>query len=101
MLETNPEYKYFTKGLYAKIFGGLSFCFIYALYYGGGDTTNYFNDGACMMRLLFHDPSGFYTVMRDGLTPQNYFIFNDITGYPVYGKDDQATFYVVRIAIPW
>jgi hypothetical protein len=97
MIKTNPEYKYYTKGLYVKLLGGLSLCLIYSLYYGGGDTVNYFSDGVCMMRLLFEDPTGFFVVMRDGLDISNYFYFNEDTGYPIYFRDAQ-TFFVVRIA---
>ena len=98
MVEKYPEYKYYTKGLYVKILGGIALCLIYALYYGGGDTINYFNDSQCMMRLMFSDPAGFFIIMRDGLNVSNYFYFNDSTGFPIYWRDDKATFYVVRVA---
>lgn len=100
MIESHPEYKYYTKGLYVKLIGGISLCLIYSLYYGGGDTVTYFSDGVCMFRLLFSNPAGFITVMRDGLNINNYFYFNDFTGFPVYYRD-YATFYVVRIATPF
>ena len=100
MVEKHPEYKYYTKGLYVKLLGGISLCLIYTLYYGGGDTITYFMDGACMMRLLFENPSGFFSVMTEGLSINNYFYFNDNTGFPVYFRDT-PTFYVVRIATPF
>jgi len=34
-VEKMPEFEYFSWGLYCKIVGGLSLCFIYAIYYGG------------------------------------------------------------------
>ena len=101
LLETRPEYKYFTKGLYVKIFGGVFFVIIYTLYYGGGDTVNYFHDSVCMMRLLFKDASGFYDVMTSGMDFSKLHYFNDQTGYPIYAKDDQPTFFVVRVATPF
>jgi hypothetical protein len=100
LLEEHSEYKYFTKGLYFKLIGGISFVMAYTLYYGGGDTVNYFHDASCMMRLLFQDPVGFYAIMKDGLSPSTLFYFNQETGYPIYFRDDKATFYVVRIAAP-
>ncbi len=100
MIDAHPEYKYYTKGLYLKLFGGVSVCLIYTLYYGGGDTIIYFNDGACMMRLLFSNPSGFYAVMSEGLSISNYFYFNELTGFPVYYRDS-ATFWVVRVVTPF
>jgi hypothetical protein len=100
-IETNPEYAYFTKGLYAKILGGLSLCFVYTLYYGGGDTVNYFNDATAVMRLLFYNPYGFFDIMTNGLTWNNFYHFNENTGYPIYWRDDQATFWVVRVTAPF
>ena len=100
MLEAHPEYLYYTKGLYVKLVGGISLCLIYTLYYGGGDTITYFSDGVCMMRLLIVNPAGFLAVMKDGLSINNYFYFNDFTGFPVYFRDAH-TFYVVRIATPF
>ena len=50
-IETNPSYKYYIYGLMAKIFGGVSVCLIYALYYGFGDTVNYYNDCVVLLNL--------------------------------------------------
>jgi hypothetical protein len=96
-IKFNSEYKYYTKGLYVKLIGGLSLCLIYTVYYGGGDTVNYFRDAVCMARLLVTDPTGFIVVMTEGLSIENYFYFNEGTGYPIYFRDAQ-TFFVVRIA---
>lgn len=38
--------------------------------------------------------------MTEGLSINNYFYFNDNTGFPVYFRDT-PTFYVVRIATPF
>jgi hypothetical protein len=100
MIATHPEYKYYTKGLYVKIVGGISLCLIYALYYGGGDTVNYYNDSVCMMKLIVYNPSAFLHIMSEGLSMQSFYYFNDDTGYPIYWRDDKATFYVVRLATP-
>ncbi|MFM2190713.1 MAG: hypothetical protein RL491_1099 [Bacteroidota bacterium] len=97
-VEKMPEYEYFSWGLYCKILGGLSLCFIYAIYYGGGDTLNYFRDGSIVAKLLFSDPSGFFTIMREGNTPETRYVFNAETGYPIYR--DAPTFFVVRVAAP-
>ena len=34
--------QYFISGLTAKLIGVTAFCLIYGLYYGGGDTVNYY-----------------------------------------------------------
>ncbi len=100
MIENHSEYKYYTKGLYVKLLGGISVCIIYILYYSGGDTTTYFSDGNCMMRLLFSNPAGFFSVLINGPDITNYFYFNDLTGFPEYFRDP-PTFYVVRVAMPF
>jgi len=41
-LKAGPYYKYYLQGLWAKMLGGLAVCLIYAYYYKGGDTLNYF-----------------------------------------------------------
>lgn len=97
-LADHPEYIYFTKGMYAKLFGGISFLMIYTMYYGAGDTTNYFFDASCMVRLMIMDFPAFWKIMREGLNVSNYFLFNDVTGWPIYWRGDIGTFWVVRIA---
>ncbi len=92
----HPEYRYYLKGLSVKIFGGLALGFIYALYYGGGDATQYYHDAVCMVKLQFNNPTAFFTVMTDGLNPDNLMYFNNDTGYPTYFRDSY-TFFVVRV----
>jgi hypothetical protein len=101
LIETRPEYKYFTKGLYVKLFGGIFFVIIYTLYYGGGDTVNYFSDSTVMMRLLFSNPYAFFDVMANSMDYSKVHYFNEDTGYLVYVKDDPQTFFVVRMATPF
>lgn len=101
LLETRPEYLYFTKGLYVKLFGGIFFVIIYTLYYGGGDTVNYFHDSVCMMRLMFKDFAAFYDIMTTGMNYSKIHYFNDQTGYLIYAKDDAPTFFVVKVTLPF
>ena len=97
-IELAPEFEYYSKGLYVKIIGGLSVCFIYTLYYGGGDTTNYFHDSLVVSKLLLTNPAGFFKIIFSGLTPENMFFFTNETGTPMYW--DKPTFFVVRISAP-
>ncbi|HTB52876.1 MAG TPA: hypothetical protein VK718_08885 [Ferruginibacter sp.] len=53
---TGADKKLFTTGLKIKMAGATFITLIYNLYYSGGDTTGYFNDGQLLDRLLFHDP---------------------------------------------
>ena len=48
--------KLFINGLKIKMLGSIFITLIYNLYYSGGDTTAYFNDGRLLDKLLFHDP---------------------------------------------
>jgi len=91
-----PEYKYFLPGLSVKIFGALSLLFIYGVYYGGGDTMNYFFDSTVMCKLLLKNPAGFFEVLVHGSSNRNYLYFDQETGWPHYFFD-KPTFMVVRI----
>ena len=44
-IASNPLYKYYVRGLFAKFAGGFIACMIYLFYYGGGDTIGYFVSG--------------------------------------------------------
>ena len=74
-MDLQPEYRYYIRGLSAKIFGGIAVSLIYSLYYNGGDTTTYYTDAVCLVKLQFKNPAGFFAVMRDGLYRGNYFYF--------------------------
>ncbi len=88
-IEENPSYKYFLLGLFAKIFGGISVCLIYALYYGGGDTLNYYSDTATIVNLFLKSPADVFNFLT-GPSPELWYHFDDSTGYPVYFSDTHA-----------
>ncbi|MBD0400822.1 hypothetical protein [Flammeovirga sp. EKP202] len=61
--------KYFWLGLNAKIIGCIFFCLIYHFYYGGGDTTAYFNQGGIIVDAFLDSPTiAFETILYDGST---------------------------------
>ncbi len=95
-IETNPEFLFYLPGLTAKVFGGLAFALIYALYYRGGDPLNYYHDSICWNKLLFENPKAFVKIFKEGVTAFNTYLFTPETGYPNYWRDE-ATNYVVRI----
>lgn len=97
-----PEYKYFTWGLQAKLFGAFAFCMIYTMYYAGGDTISYFTGANALVNLLFENPGKAYSIIiNNDLTPENYSAFNIDTGYPPwYMWKDSNTFSVVRYTVP-
>ena len=50
-------FKYFFSAYFLRIAGGIAFACVYAFYYGGGDTLNYFHDSTIISNALEHDPS--------------------------------------------
>ena len=98
-IRTNPEYKYFTRGLMVRVFGAIALGLIYFFYYSGGDTTNYFQTSSAYAKLIFTDLNDFWTGWFGGYKG-NYFSFNDFTGYPIYSARDSHSFFVVRLLIP-
>lgn len=94
-----PEYKYFVNGLILRIVGAISLGLVYFFYYGGGDTINYHQSANAYAKLIFVDTDAFFNGWFGGETNQ-YFSFNEFTGYPVYRKTDHHSFFVVRLLIP-
>lgn len=94
-----PEYKYFVNGLILRIIGAISLGLIYFFYYEGGDTINYHQTANAYAKLIFVDTDAFFNGWFGGETNQ-YFSFNEFTGYPVYRKTDHHSFFVVRLLIP-
>lgn len=99
-IETNPAYAYYTRAIMFKVFGGLSLAVIYAFYYGGGDTVNYWNDAAGLSRLLFRDPACYFDIMFGDMSRENYFCFDSTTGRPLYYLRDPQSYTVARLVSP-
>ena len=99
-IQKNPYYKYFTKGLIIKIIGGILFCLTYALYYGGGDTVNYYKGVNSMMAVLINNPLKYIELLfaeDDFDYVRKFFIeVNDFP--PGYMLKDYRTFTVIKIS---
>src|ERR1700752_2795002 len=96
----HPEYKYFTYGLMAKITGAIGLGLIYCFYYGGGDTTNYFESARAYVNLFFKNKDDFFLGWFGNPVGTDYYFFDENTGYPVYNHRDSNSFFVVRLLIP-
>lgn len=96
-VEKKPEYKYYTTGLLLKILGGLTFASIYLFYYGGGDTTLYFQSAESLLNLATTDFSKYFSIMLGHLTPENASLFGPEIGYNYYYRDFQS-YSVVRFS---
>ncbi len=94
----HSEYRYFLNGLIVKIFGGICVALIYTIYYPGGDTTQYYFDALALQKLIFVDFKSFWYILTTKADINNFYFFNDETGYPAYCRDPKAWF-VVKISL--
>ena len=95
-----PEYKYFTKGLIAKLLGVTAFCLVYVFYYEGGDTLNYFSGTKAIVGVLAQDlDKGIAVIFNTNSYLNSWYSFNDETGFPpMYMWKDSLTFSVSRLS---
>jgi len=67
----DPEIKkYFFPALLAKMFGSVMVGLVYAFYYKGGDTSNYFYDSSVFFQTFIESPSAFFKIL---FNTNNYF----------------------------
>jgi hypothetical protein len=95
-----PEYKYFVKGVFFKFFGVIAFSLLYLLYYGGGDTVNYFKGTKAIASLIFNEPKfGFQAMFNFGVGSRWFQIYKYAsTSPPFYMWRDPNTFSVCRFS---
>lgn len=96
--KTEPIYKYYKWGIFAKMLGALGLVIVYTQYYtSGGDTVNYQMSSVALSKLAFKDFSTFWELFKGNLTVENIMSFDENTGYMSYGCDrDPNTFAVAR-----
>lgn len=100
-IRTMPEYQFYRKALFIKIFGALIFGAIYIFYYGGGDTTNYFESSMAYCNVALKDFGSFIQLVFGENTNDmvaNY--FDASTGYPIYRLTDQAAIFTTTLYVP-
>lgn len=102
-IKKNPEYKYYTTAVSAKLIGAVAFCLVYIFVYKGGDTILYFESSRAFSRLLMEKPDDFFKIIFEPASIENYYLFDGkTTGYPhIHFYLDPKTFLVVRILIPF
>ena len=96
---SQPAYQYHTTGLLIKLGGAAAFCLIYALYYKGGDTVNYYQGVYAMWSVFLDSPITYFQVLfsQDVSFCWSAFISVD-TVPPVYMLKDTRTFNVIKIS---
>ena len=95
----NKLYKWYRKGLLAKVGGAIAVCLIYQLYYVGGDTVNYYTTSKAISNLAFKDVSMFFDILFGSNSKENHSFFDDSTGFPIYWADKTALF-VSKLFVP-
>jgi len=93
-IDERPEYSIYLKALTAKISGGIALCLVYTIYYGGGDTTQYFTDSLIVNKLLFKNPVAGVDIIFKGLSRDKLYYFDAEIGYPAYWRDPSTSFVV-------
>jgi hypothetical protein len=97
----NPVYKFYQRGLYIKILGGIFFALIYYYYYKGGDTFSYFESAMVMKNTMFESFSAWFKNEFGQANDANFSLFTNHTGYPLpYMYNDTQTFAVIRLINP-
>jgi hypothetical protein len=95
---TIPAYKNFRIGLMLKISGAILFCLIYVLFYGGGDTTNYFKGVEAMHAVAQRNFFDYLELLflEDGAEARTMF-YKARNWPPNYMLRDSRTFTVFKI----
>ena len=74
---------YYLWNVVYKLFFSLVFALIYILYYGGGDTTAYWDGANCLNNLLINNPGMLVSeLFSEPSLKMMYAHFDDNTGYP-------------------
>lgn len=92
----NPEFRYYRRGLLAKVYGGLAFALVYIFYYGGGDTTAYWIDAGRLARLVFTEPLCFSRILFGDLDTKWFYCFDLSHGAPLHYLRDPQAYAVTR-----
>lgn len=75
--------KYYIRNVLFKFAFALAFSMVYLLYYGGGDTTAYWDGAITLNKLFFNSPAQYFEhLMSEPTTALKSLHFNVDTGYP-------------------
>jgi len=100
-VRTNPSYKFFARGILAKMIGGAVFCFVYVYYYNGGDTIAYFESARSYSKLFLLRPYDFTKAYFESASYETYNLFDNSTGFPQgYIFFEGRTLFVVKMIVP-
>jgi hypothetical protein len=98
-IASKPYYKVYKKGLFIKMLGGVSFCLIYALYYKGGDTVNYYQGVHAMFEVFKNNPFKYFELFFHENDAFSRNAFYEVKSYvPNYMFKDPRTYTVIKIS---
>jgi hypothetical protein len=82
-IESKPIYKYYFKGLVAKMLGAILFAVLFGVFYGGGDSIAYWYGAEALKNLFYSDPSLYFNEIFNPPRHENFFNhFNERIGWP-------------------
>ena len=92
-------YKNYSRGLIVKLFGGIIFCLIYAFYYKGGDTVNYYRGVNAMIAVFKESPITYLKLLLEDNTAFARNAYYEVSTYPpTYMLNDLRTYTVIKIS---
>jgi len=101
-IRSQPEYRYFLYGLWAKVIGGIAFGLIYIFYYQGGDTIGYFASAYAYCELFWYNTADFFTAYFGPVSQETLSVFSHKTGEPLgYMYFNDQTRLVIKLLVPF
>ena len=98
-IESKPYYKNYSRGLIVKLLGGIIFCLIYAFYYKGGDTVNYYRGVNAMIAVFKESPLNYFKLLFEDNTAFARNAYYEVKTYPpIYMLNDIRTYTVIKIS---
>lgn len=99
----NPLFTYYLPHFYWKIFISTVFGVTYLLYYGGGDTTAYWEGATALNRLFYHSPQAYFTELfsthdASSSYAPSYFSVSSVGRPPMWIYRDPNSWFVSKIA---
>ncbi len=98
-ISSKPYYKVYLRGLIIKTIGVIAFCGIYAFYYQGGDTVNYYQGVSAMYKVFSETPLEYIELLYRGADNYSSNIYiNSGMFPPIYMFKDPRTYTVIKIS---
>lgn len=99
----NPLFNYYLPHFYWKVFFSTAFGVTYLLYYGGGDTTAYWEGAVKLNRLFYHSPQAYFTELfsnhnESNIYAPNYYSVATVGKPPMWIYRDPNSWFVSKVA---